>query len=85
MKEMNMNYTPAVVLKKVCSGTRTAGKARTHLEKVSGERTYVDVSDRPGVKVTKDRFSWTETVEASCLSLSNEDGWNQMVCKAVKR
>lgn len=46
MKEMNMNYTPAVVLKKVCSGTRTTGKARTHLEKVSGERTYVDVSDQ---------------------------------------
>ena len=42
---MNMNYTPAVVMKKVRSGTRTTGKART--KKVGEERlTYVDVSDQ---------------------------------------
>lgn len=36
---MNMDWTPAVVPKKVCSVTRKTGKATTNLEKVSGERT----------------------------------------------
>ena len=38
MKEMNMDWTPAVVLKKVRSRTRTTEKAKANLEKVSGER-----------------------------------------------
>ena len=77
---MNMDWTPAVVfkVKRLCSGTRMTEKAKTNLEKVNGERTYVHV---PGMEVTQDRISWRENAGALCVPLSNEDGWSQMAFK----